>query len=88
LAFGATALGTNLFATRTYYDLLSFSGPLFTMVVGIVALVTSSRVNDEALNVVIAVMGFVAGGAGGILVAVAGVVAIVSRHTLKTQQGP
>jgi hypothetical protein len=83
IAFGATALGTNLFNTRSYSDLLTFSGPLFAMIVGVVALVTSSRVKEEALDVVLAVLGFIAGGAGGILVAVAGVWAIISRHTLK-----
>jgi hypothetical protein len=83
IAFGATALGTNLFNTTTYSNLLTFSGPLFAMVVGVVALVTSSRVKDEALDVVLAVLGFMAGGAGGILVAIAGVWAIISRHTLK-----
>jgi|SRR5215471_2552466 len=83
IAFGATALGTNIFSTRTFSDLLTFSGPLFAMVVGVVALVTSSKVKEEALDVVLAVLGFIAGGAGGILVAVAGVWAIISRHTLK-----
>jgi hypothetical protein len=85
IAFGATALGSNLFQARTYSDLLTFSGPLFAMVVGVVALVTSSRVKDEALDVVLAVLGFIAGGAGGVLVAIAGVWAIISRHTLKGQ---
>jgi hypothetical protein len=85
IAFGATALGANIFTARTYADLLTFSGPLFAMVVGVVALVTSSKVNDEALNVVLAVLGFIAGGAGGVLVAIAGVWAIISRHTLKAQ---
>jgi surface polysaccharide O-acyltransferase-like enzyme len=85
IAFGATALGTNLFnySAYTYDSLLTFSGPLFTMIVGVVALVTSSRVKDEALNIVLAVLGFIAGGAGGVLVAIAGVWAIISRHTLK-----
>lgn len=85
IAFGATALGANLFNSRTYSDLLTFSGPLFAMVVGVVALVTSSRVKQEALDVVLAVLGFMAGGIGGVLVAIAGVWAIISRHTLKGQ---
>ncbi len=85
IAFGATTLGTNLFNSRTYSDLLTFSGPLFAMVVGVVALVTSSRVKQEVLDVVLAVLGFMAGGIGGVLVAIAGVWAIISRHTLKGQ---
>ncbi|QQG48017.1 MAG: hypothetical protein HY247_04385 [archaeon] len=83
IAFGATALGVNLTGARTYADLLAFPGPLLTMIVGIIALVTSSKVKDESLNVVMAVLGFIAGGVGGVLVAVAGVWAIISRHTLK-----
>jgi len=83
IAFGATALGSNLFNSRTYADLTSVSGPLFAIIVGVVALVTSSRVNEEAIAVVVAVLGFIASGWGGILVAIAGVWAIISRHTLK-----
>ncbi len=83
IAFGATAIGANLTATRTYADVLAFPGPLLALVVGVVALVTSSRVKDEALDVVLAVLGFMAGGVGGVLVAIAGVWAIISRHTLK-----
>jgi hypothetical protein len=84
LAFGATALGVNVTGAN-YSTLLSFPGPLLTMIVGVVALVGSSRVKDEALDIVLAVLGFIAGGAGGVLVAIAGVWAIVSRHTLKGQ---
>jgi hypothetical protein len=83
IAFGATALGTNIFNTRSYSDLLTFSGPLFVMIVGIVALVTQNRVKEEAMDVVLAVLGFMALGPGGLLVAIAGVWAIISRHTLK-----
>jgi hypothetical protein len=89
IAFGATALGANIFTLRTYSDFLTFSGPLFAMIVGVVALVTASRVKEEWLDVVLAVLGFMAsagaGAAGGVLVAIAGVWAIISRHTLKGQ---
>ncbi len=88
LAFGATALGVNLTTARVLSDILAFPGPLFTMIVGVVAMVASSRVKDEAINIVVAVLGFIAGGAGGVLVAIAGVWAIISRHTLKGQAGP
>ncbi len=83
IAFGATALGANFFNARAYSDLLTFSGPLFLMVVGVVALATSGRIHEEAVAVVLAVLGFIASGPGGLLVAIAGVWAIISRHTLK-----
>ncbi len=83
LAFGATALGINITGGRAFSDLLAFPGPLLTMIVGVVAMVASSRVKDEAINIVVAVLGFIVGGAGGVLVAIAGVWAIISRHTLK-----
>lgn len=73
IAFGATALGVGITGARTYTDLLAFPGPLLTMIVGVVALVGSSRVKDEALDIVLAVLSFIAGGAGGVLVAIAGV---------------
>ena len=83
LAFGATAVGSSVFSSRTLGDLFTISGPLFAMVVGVAALITSSKVNEEAVDVVLAVLGFMAVASGGILVAIAGVWAIVSRHTLK-----
>jgi hypothetical protein len=83
LALGATAVGVNITNSRTYAEILSYPGPLLTMIVGVAAMVASSKVKDEALNIVVAVLGFLAGGIGGVLVAIAGVWAIISRHTLK-----
>ena len=84
LAFGATALGSvGSLSTINLARLTSLSGPLFTIIVGAVALVAAGRVRDEPIDVVLAVIGFIAGGAGGVLVAVAGISAIISRHTLK-----
>ncbi len=84
IAFGATALGSiGTLASVSVDRLLSFSGPLFTIAVGVVALVAAGKVKDEPVNVILAVLGFIAGGAGGVLVAVAGISAIISRHTLK-----
>ena len=87
IAFGATALGSmGSLATINMTRLLSFAGPLFTIVVGAVALVAAGKVSDEPIDVVLAVLGFIAGGAGGVLVAVAGISAIISRHTLKASK--
>ena len=85
LAFGATAFGaqitghtTNL-ATAVSNDYT----PLLTVVVGVVALVTSSRIKDEPIAIIMAVLGFLAGGLGGVLVAIGGVWALITRYTIK-----
>ena len=83
LAFGATELGSSVFYTRALPDIFSISGPIFAMIVGVVALVTSGKIKEEALAVVLAVLGFIAQGPGGILVGIAGVWAIISKYTLK-----
>lgn len=85
IAYGATLLGAYVTNARALTDILAVPGPLLTLIVGVVALVASSRVKDEAIDIVLAVLGFIAGGLGGVLVAIAGIWAIISRHTLKTQ---
>jgi len=59
------------------------TGPLLGVIVGVVALVASTRIKEEAIAMVIAVLGFLAGGLGGVLVAIGGIWAIISRYTLK-----
>jgi hypothetical protein len=83
IAFGATSLGSNLFINGNLASNFAFSGPMFALIAGIVALATSSKINEEPIAVVLAVLGFIASGWGGILVAIAGVWSIISRHTLK-----
>jgi hypothetical protein len=85
IAFGATTLGANVTSYRTLADAFANTGPLLAMIVGVVALVTSSRVKDEPIDIILAVLGFLAGGLGGALVAIGGIWAIISRHTLKNQ---
>lgn len=85
IAYGATLLGSYLVNSRSIVDLTSVPGPILTVIVGVVALVASSRVKDESIDIVLAVLGFIAGGLGGVLVAIAGIWAIISRHTLKAQ---
>jgi hypothetical protein len=70
------------FATLNNAALFSLTGPLMTLVVGAVALVAAGRVTSESLNIVVAVLGFIVGGAGGAIVAVAGISAILSKHAL------
>lgn len=83
IAFGATAFGANITNYRTLADAFTNTGPLLGMIVGVVALVASSRIKDEAIAVVMAVLGFLAGGLGGVLVAIGGIWALISRYTLK-----
>lgn len=71
-AITSASAGTNL-------DLF---GPTMFIVVGVVGLATANRVEDEPLDIVLAVLGILAGGVGGALVALAGISAIVSKHAL------
>ena len=88
IAFGATTLGADLTSRATLSAILSDTGPLLGVAVGVIALVASSRVKDEAVDIILAVLGFLAGagaaGVGGILVAIGGIWAIVSRYTIKS----
>jgi len=85
IAFGATALGGNFTSYRTISNAFANSfGPLLSVIVGVVALVASSRIKDEAIAVVMTVLGFVAGGLGRVLLAIGGIWALVSRYTLKS----
>jgi hypothetical protein len=86
IAFGATSLGANLTSYRTLADALANTTPLLAVIVGVVALVTSNRVKDEAIDIVLAVLGFLAGGLGGVLVAVGGIWALITRYTIKNQE--
>jgi energy-converting hydrogenase Eha subunit A len=86
IAYGATALGAAATNYRAFSDTLSYPTPLLTVIVGVVALVASSRVKDEAIDIVLAVLGFLAGGLSGVLVAIGGIWALISRYTLKKQQ--
>ena len=85
IAFGATTLGANIASYRTFPDALANTAPLLTLIVGVAALVTSSRVKDEAIDIVLAVLGFLAGGLGGVLVAIGGIWALISKYTIKSQ---
>jgi hypothetical protein len=74
---GIGAIGID----RLFYSLGTL-GPIMAIVAGAVALITASRVKDLTTDVVLAVLGLLAGGIGGIIVAIAGILAIISKHTL------
>ena len=83
IAFGATDLGANLSDYTTASAALANTGPILGVIVGVVALVASSRVKEEAIAIVMAVLGFLAGGIGGVLVAIGGIWALISKYTIK-----
>ena len=83
IAFGATALGADLSSYTAASSVFANTGPLLGVIVGVVALVASSRIKDEAIAIVMAVLGFLAGGLGGVLVAIGGIWALISRYTIK-----
>ncbi len=83
IAYGATLLGSYFTSARPLSDILAVPGPLLGVIVGVAALVASSRIKDEAVAIIMAVLGFLAGGLGGVLVAIGGIWAIISRYTLK-----
>ena len=83
IAFGATALGADLLSYTAASSVFANTGPLLGVIVGVVALVASSRIKDEAIAIVMAVLGFLAGGLGGVLVAIGGIWALISRYTIK-----
>jgi hypothetical protein len=86
LAFGATELGSlGNAATLRNATLFSLTGPLMTLVVGAVALVAAGRVAEESFAIMAAVLGFIVGGAGGVLVAIAGISAIASKYALHSK---
>jgi hypothetical protein len=85
LVFGAASLGSMGVSTLTNPSLFRLTGPLMTLVVGAVALLTSSRISEEPFAVVAAVLGFIVGGEGGVLIGVAGISAILSKHALSNK---
>ena len=57
IAFGGTTLGVNITSYRALADTFANTTPLLTGIVGVVALVTASRVKEEAIDIVPAVLG-------------------------------
>jgi hypothetical protein len=83
IAFGATSLGAYISNYHSLSNALSYTGPLLGVIVGVVALFASSRIREEPIAIVMAVLGFLAGGLGGVLVAIGGIWALVSRYAVK-----
>ena len=84
IVLGASELaGIGAIGIDRLFAFMGTLGPIMAIVVGAVALITASRVKDLTTSVVLAVLGLLAGGIGGALVAIAGILAIVSKHTLK-----
>jgi hypothetical protein len=83
MALGASDLaGVGTVGLLRAYG-LGVLGPIVAIVVGAAALVTAGKLNDQAITISLTVLGFIAGGAGGIMIAIAGILAIISKHALK-----
>lgn len=54
--------------------------PVFAIVVGLIALVTLSEGKSEGIQLVLIVLGLIGGNAGGILIALAGIVNLVGHY--------
>jgi uncharacterized membrane protein HdeD (DUF308 family) len=82
IVLGATALGDGI---ATYRAPVAYTPPSLTVITGVVALAASNRTKDEAADIVLAVLGFLAGGVGGALVTAGDTWALVSKHAMKGQ---
>ncbi|HYY90446.1 MAG TPA: hypothetical protein VE955_00495 [Candidatus Dormibacteraeota bacterium] len=56
----------------------SLAGVILAIVVGVVALVGMGQVSNPAWNVILLILGFLAGGLGGLLVMVGAIVGLVA----------
>ncbi len=82
LVLGATSIaqiGFRGFATTTF----GLYSSLLLLAVGIIALVSVNWIKSQTTAIALALLGFIAGGVGGILVAIGGIVSVLSKHTLK-----
>jgi uncharacterized membrane protein HdeD (DUF308 family) len=58
----------------------------FILVVGIIAVIVTTDIRNEPIDILLVVLGFVIGNFGGILVGVGGIVALLSRYMLPKEQ--
>jgi uncharacterized membrane protein HdeD (DUF308 family) len=58
----------------------------FSLVVGIIAVIVTTDIRNEPIDILLVVLGFVIGNFGGILVGVGGIVALLSRYMLPKEQ--
>lgn len=58
----------------------------FSIVVGIIAVITSPDIKSETIDILLIVLGFIANNFGGILIGIAGIVALVSKYILSKEQ--
>ncbi len=70
---------------RAFYFHWDFSfGGIVTIIMGIIAIIGSRSVNTLVWAIVLLIVGFLGGGLGGLLVALGGLIGIISALTKKT----
>jgi hypothetical protein len=62
---------------------LDFVRPALSIAVGIVALALLNELRNEGVAVVFVILGFIAGGAGGFLVGIAGLACLAAEYLMK-----
>ena len=75
IVFGLFTVLGGSFESR--YIGISLSGSIFGLVVGLIALYAHSRIGEVIWAVVLAVLGYFAGGIGGLLVLLGSLIALV-----------
>jgi hypothetical protein len=84
LAGGAVAVvlgGLGLLSAALRTPGVGAVRPVFGIAVGIVALATLEQTKSEVVMLVLIVLGLISGNAGGFLIALAGILALVAKYT-------
>ncbi len=85
LAGGVVAIvlgGLELLVAAFQLSGLKTIRPVFGLAVGIVALATLNETKNEAIQLVLIVLGLISGNAGGFLIALAGIISLVAKYAL------
>ncbi len=85
---GVTIIGLSLAAIAHYPVYLPISVPLagyfgigiISLILGVVAVFGSKRVNELVWGIVLMIIGFLTGGVGGLLALLGGLVGLLSRY--------
>ncbi len=58
----------------------------FSIVVGIIAVISTADIRSESIDLLLVVLGFITNNFGGILVGIGGIVALLSKYMLPKEQ--
>ncbi len=74
--------GLELLGAALRFSGLEATRPVFGLAVGIIALATLNETKNEAIQLVLIVLGLISGNAGGFLIALAGIISLVAKYAL------